>query len=78
MVGHVTPYKIKKECYLLRSCLIDARRMVLFMVKQVFLPMGEVWWMHNADAQCTVQGEGRPKGKEEFFMFKFFLSCHKI
>ena len=42
VVGHVTLYKIKKECYLLRSCLVDAGRMLLFMVKQVFLLMGEV------------------------------------
>ena len=26
-------YKIKKECYLFKSCLVDARRMLLFMVK---------------------------------------------
>ena len=34
----MAPYKIKKECYLL-SCLVDARRMSLFTVKWVFLPM---------------------------------------
>ena len=34
----VAPYKIKKECYLLRSCL-DAGKILLFMVEQVFLPM---------------------------------------
>ena len=33
------PYKIKKECYLLRSCLVGARRMLLFMVEQVCLLM---------------------------------------
>ena len=36
----MTPYKIKKACYLLRSFLVGARRMLLFMVEQVFLPMG--------------------------------------
>ena len=35
----MTPYKIKKECHLLRSS-FDASRMLLFMVEQVFLPMG--------------------------------------
>ena len=35
----VDPCKIKKECYLFRSCLVGARRMLLFMVDQVFLPM---------------------------------------
>ena len=37
VVGHVTPYKIRKECHLLRSCLVDARKMLLFMVEQVFI-----------------------------------------
>ena len=36
---HVTPYKIGKACYLLRSCLVGAGRMLLFMVEQVFLLM---------------------------------------
>ena len=36
----MTPYKIKKEGYLLRSCLDGAGRMLLFMVGYVFLPMG--------------------------------------
>ena len=36
-------YKIKKECYLLRTCLVDAGRMLLFMVEQVFLLKGKVW-----------------------------------
>ena len=64
MVGHVTPYKIKKECYLLSSCLVDTRRMVLFTVDQVFLPVGEVWPMHDADTQSIVRGERRPKGRQ--------------
>ena len=69
VVGHMTPYKIKKECYLLRSCLT---------VEPVFLLMGEVWLMHNADTQCTVEGRVEVKGQRKFFMFKCFLSCHKI
>ena len=32
--------------------------------------------MLNADIQCTVGGERRPKGREEF-LSKFLLSCHK-
>ena len=36
----MTPYKMKKECYLLKDYLIGARRMLLFMVEQVFLPLG--------------------------------------
>ena len=72
----MTPYKMEKECYLLRSCLVDAGRMLLFMVELVFLPMGEVWLIHNADTQCTVGGERRTKGRR-IFTFKFFLSCDK-
>ena len=40
IVGHVTLYKLKKECYLLMDCLVDAKRMLLFVVEQVFLPDG--------------------------------------
>ena len=60
----MTPYKIKKECHLLRSCLVDARRMLLFMVEQVFLPIEEVWsiQIHNAQGE----EERRPKGREIF------------
>ena len=47
----------------LRSYLIDAGRILLFPVE-----MGEVWSMHNADTQCTVPGERRPKGREHSFL----------
>ena len=47
------------------------------MVEQVFLSMWKVWAMHNTDIQCTVGGERRPKGREDF-LFKFFLSCHRM
>ena len=69
----MTLEKIKKLCYLLRSCLVDAKRMLLFMVEQVFLLMGEVLLMRNADTQCTVGGERRPKGREEFLCLNFSL-----
>lgn len=42
VVTHVTLYKIKKECYLLRNCLGDSGRILLFIIDQVFLLMGEV------------------------------------
>lgn len=32
------------------------------MAKQLFLPMGEIWMMHIADTQCTVEGA---KGREK-------------
>ena len=74
----LAPYKIRKECYLLRSCLVDSRRILLFMFEQLFLLMGEVWSMHNADTQCTVEGKEGAKRQRKFFMFKFLLSCHNI
>lgn len=49
-------HRIKGICDLLRSCLVDGRKM-LFMVEQVSLPMREVCPMHNADTQYTVGGE---------------------
>ena len=59
VVSYVTPSKIKKKCYLF-ICLADARRMWLF--EQTFLPVGEVWLMHNSDMQCTVVGREESKG----------------
>ena len=67
MLGHVTSYKIKKECYLLRSCLVNTRRMLPVMVEQVFLRMGAVWWRHNADTQCTVVGGEEAQEQRKFF-----------
>ena len=61
----MTPYKIKKECYLLRSCLVNARRMLLFMVEQVFLPVEEVWLIQIHNAQ--EEEERRPKSRNIFF-----------
>ena len=73
VVGHVTPYKLKKECCLLRSCLADARRMLVFMVEQVFLPMGKFGrcqvQMHNA--QCGERGDQR--AEKNFLCFS--VSC---
>ena len=67
----MAPYKIRKECYLLRSCLADARRMLLFVVGQVFLPKGEVWLMCHADTQCTVGRGKETKGQKEIFCLNF-------
>ena len=46
------------------------------MVEQVFLLMGEVWSMHNADTHCTLEGREGPKGRENFLCLKF--SCLAI
>ena len=72
----MAPYKINKECYLLRTCLVGAMRMLLLMVEQVFLPMREVCSMHNVGTQHTVRGERRPKGRENFSCLNF--SCLAI
>ena len=71
----MTPHKMKKECYLLKSHLVDARQRLLFMVEQVFLLMEEVWSVHNVDTQYTVGREERPKGRE-FLCLNF--SCLAI
>ena len=52
----MTPYKIKKEGYLLRSCLVDARRMLPFMVEQVFIWMGRL-------SPCTMHSGEREEAK---------------
>ena len=57
----MTSYKIKKSC--LKSGLVDARGMLFFMVEEVFLPMGEIWFMHNVDTQFTVWRGVRSKGR---------------
>ena len=44
------------------------------MVKQVFLPLGEVWWMHNRDVLCMVgRVRGEAKRHRRIFMAKFFV-----
>ena len=50
----------------LRTCLVAPRRILVFMVEQVFLLMQEAWLMYNVDTQCTVYGERRPKDRENF------------
>ena len=62
------PNKIKKECYLLWSCLVDSRRMLLFMVEQVFLLMREVWSMYTADTQYIVGERGGSVKKQRIFI----------
>ena len=49
----MAPYRIKKECYLWSSCLAGAGRMLLFMAEQVFLLMGEVWRMRDAENRAS-------------------------
>ena len=65
----VAPYKIKKECYLLRSCL-DAGRILLFMVEGKFLPKRKVWSMHNV-ARYTMHSGRREKARDDFLFWRF-------
>ena len=74
----VVSYKFKKECYFLRSCLVDAGKRFLFMAEWVFLPMGELCSLYNADIQGMVGEREEAKRRTKCFMFKFFLSCYKI
>ena len=54
----------------LRNCPTNAGRLWFFVAKQVCLSMGAFWLMHNADAQCLVGGNRRPKD-EDFFCLNF-------
>ena len=67
----MAPYKIKKECYLLRSHLVATRRRLLFVVEQVFLLMGKVWFMHRSDVQCTVERREGTKGQKKNLHLNF-------
>ena len=75
VVGHVTPYKIKKECYLLRHCIVPAgKMMLLFRVEQIFLPMGRfdfVSELHNVQ-------RGREEAEEQRRIFCLHFSCLAI
>ena len=64
----MTPYQ--EEMLPLKNCLVGAR-ILLFIVEQVFLLMGKLWSMHNADTQCIVRGERKPKGRENFLGLTF-------
>ena len=61
---HGQKKKIKNDYYLLKSCIVGARRMLFFMAEQVFLPMEASWLKHNADWKCTVEGKEEVKGRK--------------
>jgi hypothetical protein len=48
-MGQHDPLLEYKGMLSLRSCLADARMVLFITAEQVFLLMGEVWLMHNAD-----------------------------
>ena len=64
-------YKIKKECYLLRSCLADAGKILLFIVEQEFLPVGRFgsWTKRVASAQCGERGGQRQRNLKNIYLF---------
>lgn len=71
----MSPYKIKEECYLLESCLINLlKRMLLFMVEQVFPANGELLLMHDVN---THNAQWEERGGQENF-FGLILTCQKI
>jgi len=45
---------------------VDAGRMLLSLVGQVFLPMGKVWSTQNTDNVMHSAGRGWPKSGEGF------------
>ena len=45
------------------------------MVEQIFLPVGEILFMHNVDTQFTTWRGVRSKGRDFFFLFIFIFSC---
>ena len=57
-------YEIKRECYVLRICLVYPKKMLLVVFEQVFLPVGEVWMLHNADTQRTLRKREESKGRK--------------
>ena len=73
MVSYVIPSQDQEGMLSFKDCLVDLGRMLLLVVEQVFLPMGEFWWMHNANIKCTIC-----RKRDTFFMFNFFLSYYKI
>ena len=69
----MAPYTIRKECYPLRSCLVDSLQWSGY-----FYRLGDL-----VDASCRYTmhssgGEKRPEGRKHFLCFNFFLSCHRI
>lgn len=71
----MTPHKLKNVYYLKEAVLVYAAgRMIHFVVEQVFLLMGEVWFS-GGEKKMLSGGGRRPKGR---IVFKFSLSCHNI
>lgn len=68
----MTPLQDQEEMLSLKSCLVGARRMLLFKVEQQFLLMGEVWSTHNADTQRTVEGTEEDKETRQNLCLIFF------
>lgn len=67
-MDHHGPLQDQAGILSFKDCLAGSRRMLLFKVKWVFLPMGEVWSMHNANTQCRVEGREEAKGQRKFFI----------
>ena len=62
--GSCDPLRRSERTYLLRSCLGDAKKMLLFLVEQVFLLMGKSGWYMMQILNAQWKGERRPMGRE--------------
>ena len=75
----MAPYKIEMECFVLRSCLVAAGRMLPFMVEQVFLPKGGVGAvLVNAWCRYTRHSWGRRRTKDREKLLCLNFSCLAI
>ena len=61
-----------------RRCLIDAKKILFFIVEQVFLLMGKWGWCCLIHTRNTQWGKREGQKADKFFFFTFFLSCYKI
>lgn len=66
--------RLRRNVIFLRSCLVNAKRMLLFMFEQVFLLVGEVWSIYNADTQCTAERKEKAKGQRKFLCLNLCLA----
>ena len=68
--------KTLKKLYF-KELFINVRRMLLFMVEQVFLTMDSIWSIYNADIQCTVDRREEARQQRKSFSFKHSLTYLK-
>lgn len=70
----MAPYKIQKVCYLLKMCLVDSRKMLLFVTELIFLLKEEAWSMTVQIHNAQQKGE---RGRENLLCLNFFCLAIK-